>query len=264
MLPKQRRIILKDMCRGFFMGKLPIQRKLRKHLADQNSNWSREKIYVSGYFYQGLEELGIMGVKPTGFRFKQYQVDDIICGASVLDIGSNCGFVSCWCAKTAKSVTGIELNPYLNRVARDTAEYLKQGNVRIIDGDFAQMDIDEKYDVVLSFSNHHTIDNNLYMEFDAYIRRVLGLLKPGGYLLFESHNVFAEGRGGAGDDGDMDIKMEIMNKYFTIERYRMVKCWLTHMVDDVDKLFIVARQSDAPEPVEFSLADARQKYYYSK
>ena len=77
--------------------------------------------------------------------------------------------------------------------------------------------------------------------------RVTLLPAPGGYLLFESHNVYAQGHGGVGDDGDSDLKVAIMNKYFDIERYRMVRCFLEHAVEDLDKLFIVAKNPVHPD-----------------
>ncbi|RUO65964.1 Methyltransferase domain-containing protein [Pseudidiomarina planktonica] len=259
-IPYTTRFRIYDFWKGLFKGTLLIQRKLRGHLRDQKKNWAKH--YTHGYFYQGLEELGITGAKPTGFRFKQYQVDEILENAEVLDIGSNCGFVSIYCAKLAKSVTAIELNPYLNRIARDALAFFKLSNVDVIESDFTTYDSNKKFDVILSFSNHHTIDGNLDMGFEAYIQKCQGLLRPNGYLLFESHNVFGKGKGGVGDDGDMELKIQIMNKYFNIERYRMVRCFLGHRKGDIDKLFIVARQSDSPSPISFDLTQAREKYSY--
>lgn len=258
----QHKYRLLDFLRGIVSGKLGIQRRLYGHLADQARDWPKEKLYTKGYFYHGLEELGITGAKPTGFRFRQYQVDDLLRDADVLDIGSNCGFVAAYCAQRARHVTAIELNPYLNRIARDTASHLGLANMEVVDGDFTSWQTERRFDVALSLSNHHTIDGNLDMGFENYIRKIAGLLRPGGYLLFESHNVFAEGKGGVGDDGDMEAKVAIMNRWFTMERYRMVHCFLTHNVDDLDKLFIVARKSDQPQPCAFSLPDAIRKYSY--
>ncbi|AYD65293.1 class I SAM-dependent methyltransferase [Achromobacter sp. B7] len=261
-IPYHRKFPVYDFWKGLFKGKVLIQRKLFGHLKEQVKSWPKEKQYTHGYFYQGLEELGITGGKPTGFRFKQYDVDQILNNADILDIGSNAGFVAVYCAWRAKSVTAIELNPHLNRVARDTAKHFKLSNMEVIDGDFSTFQSDRKYDVVLSFSNHHTIDGNLDMGFENYIKRIVSFLRPGGHLLFESHNVFAEGKGGMGDDGDMEHKVAIMNKYFTIERYRMVNCFLKHGIEDLDKLFIVARLADDPEPVDFKLPEAIKKYAY--
>jgi SAM-dependent methyltransferase len=256
------RLSIKDFWQSIFLRTFFIQRRLRKHLREQNQLWPKEKRYTQGYFYQGLEELGITGAKPTGFRFAQYQVDDILKNKTILDIGSNCGFVASYCAQRSFFVTAVELNPFLNRIARDTVKYLKLNNIAIIENDFSTFTTDQRFDVILSFSNHHTIDGNLHMGFEHYIQKIVSLLNPGGYLLFESHNVFAEGKGNVGDDGDMENKVAIMNKYFDIERYKMVRCYLKHGVEDLDKLFIVAKQSLMPQPVAFNLQEARQKYEY--
>lgn len=259
-IPYSKKFAFYDFWKGIAKGTFFIQRRLRHHLREQSKGWPKEQLYTHGYFYQGLEDLGITGAKPTGFRFRQYQVDELLANADVLDIGSNCGFVAVYCAKRAKSVTAVELNPYLNKIAVDTAAYFKLNNIDIVESDFAQFSTDKKFDVVLSFSNHHTIDGNLNMGFENYINTIASSLKPGGYLLFESHNVFAKGLGKVGDDGDMEEKVRIMNKRFNIERFRMVKCFLKR--GDIDKLFIVARLSDAPETAQFSLPEAIKKYAY--
>ena len=251
-----------DFWKGLVKGTLLIQHKLRGHLNEQNKNWPAEKRYTHGYFYQGLEELGITGAKPTGFRFKQYDVDGILQDARVLDIGSNCGFVAVYCAKRAKTVTAVELNPYLNKIAIDTAQYFKLDNINVVEDDFVTYTTAQKFDVILSLSNHHTIDGNLYMSFEEYIKKIVSMLSPDGYLLFESHNVFGPGLGGVGDDGDMELKVAIMNKYFDITRYRMVNCFLKHGKGDINKLFIVARLNSTPKQVDFNLAEAKQKFAY--
>ena len=115
------------------LGTLGIQLRLRGHLWEQGREWPR---YTQGYFYQGFEECRITGGKPKGLRFSQYEVDNILTDADVLDIGSNAGFVARYCAKLAASVTIIELNPFLNKIVRDAADYLALKNVSVIEGDF--------------------------------------------------------------------------------------------------------------------------------
>lgn len=253
---------LQDFWHGLRLGTLGIQRRLRRHLAAQNREWPKEKRYSRGYFYQGLEELGITGGKPTAFRFAQYEVDDLLPGATVLDIGSNAGFVACYCAKRSDKVTAVELNPFLHRIGLEAAEYLGLSNISFVQDDFATFETEEKYDVILSLSNHHTIDGNLNIDFERYIQKIVRMLKPGGRMLFESHDVFGPGRGGHGDDGDMEHKMSIMNRYFDIERHRMVRCYLKNV--DIDKLFIVARQSLSPNKIRFNLSEARKSYQWSR
>jgi cyclopropane fatty-acyl-phospholipid synthase-like methyltransferase len=260
-LPLSIRFFLKDFIVGLYLGTLGLQIKLRKHLRDQKR--SNLNIYTQGYFYQGYEDLGITGAKPTKFRFSQYEVDDILLGADIFDIGSNAGFVSCYCAKHASTVTAIEYNRFLNRIAKDSIKFLGLQNITLIEDDFATCAITGQYDVVLSLSNHHTIDGNLHMGFESYIFKVANLVRLGGYMLFESHNVFGPGLGNAGDDGDMDQKMRIINKYFTIERFRMVRSYLEHLVEDVDKLFIVAKRTNNPVNIDFDILSARECYSWS-
>lgn len=255
------RVRLNDTINNARLGHSKIRRQMLKHLEDQKKEgWTGA--YVQGYFYQGLEELGISGAKPTEFRFRQYDVDNILEDAEVLDIGSNTGFVAIYCAKLAKRVVGVELNPYLNRIARDASEYLLISNIELSQSDFKDFESKKKFDVVLSLSNHHTIDGNLNLGFEKHIERIANHLKPDGYLLFESHNVFGSGNGGQGDDGDMEEKIKIMSKYFKIERYRMIQSFLKY--GDIDKLFIVARRTNIEKPIDFNLSAARQSYSWTK
>ena len=46
-----------------------------------------------GEFYQSLEELGVIGQRPTKLRIEKYQLDEIVSEKNVLDIGCNCGFM---------------------------------------------------------------------------------------------------------------------------------------------------------------------------
>jgi len=262
-IPYHIRLPVKDFFQGLFLGTLGLQHRLRKHLKDQKRSYPKAERYSQGYFYQGLEDIGITGGKPTGFRFSQYEVDSLLKDAEILDIGSNAGFVACYCAqKGAASVTAVEINPFLNRIANDTAKFLKLKNVEVIESDFSKFSTDRKFDIVLSLSNHHTIDGKFFLPFDQYVKKVANLLKPEGYLLFESHNVFGPGKGGIGDDGDMELKFQILNRIFDIERYRMVKCYLKHGTEDLDKLFIVAQKSGKPKAVHFTLSDAIGKYHW--
>ena len=248
-----------DLVNGFRMGHSGLHRRLKNILREQKRHW--KGAYVQGYFYQGLEDIGIYGAKPTGHRFRQYDVDDLLKDADVLDIGSNSGFVAIYCAKLAKRVVGVELNPYLNRIADETAAYLGVRNTEFVDADFASYTGEGPFDVVLSLSNHHTIDGNLDMGFERHVARIAELLRSDGVMLFESHNVFGPGMGGVGDDGDMERKMEIITMHFRVVRYRMVRRFMKH--GDIDKLFIVAQKSDEPAPMAFDLNEARQNYEWT-
>lgn len=240
---------------------LPVQRRIFGLLAMQREHWA--KGYVGDYAYQGYARLGISGVKPTERRLAAWALDDVLVpGARVLDIGSNNGFLALEIARTVGQVEGIELNPYLVLVARAAQDWLGVANAAFTCGDYVDHPLEGGYDVILSLANHQTIDLNLAMPFGDYVARAWSLLRPGGHLLFESHNVFGPGLGGPGDDGDLDAKFDIAERFFRVVRHTMTRSFVPGGAD-VDKLFVVLRRRDEiDEAAErtFDLARARVRY----
>lgn len=242
---------------------ITLHRQLRARLEEQKKNWENE--YCDGYFYQGYERIGISGVKPTEQRLKNYSIYELLSeDQSVLDIGSNCGFLAVHVAGSVKQVDAIEINPYLNKIGEDTAHFLGTENVNFITANFSTFATQKKYDVVFSLSNHHTIDGNLNMGFSRYSEKIFNLLKPGGLLFFESHNVWGDGNLGPGDDSDLDKKFELSGQYFEIVKHKMVHSFYPV---DVDKLFVVFKRrlfQDATFKTNFDLASARTSYTYTE
>ena len=205
----------------------------------QRANWNPP--YCNGYAYQGYARLGICGIKPTEERLSRYDLGRWLRREDrVLDIGANCGFLAIELARSVASVHGIEFNPYLVELGRDAAAQLGQRNCQLDSGDFLSLEADRTYDAVLSLANHCTIDGKLSMRFEDYIAKVWHLLRPEGFLFFESHNVFGPGGGGAGDDGDLDAKFDIVERYFEVVALRMTRSYVPF--DDIDKLFVVLRK----------------------
>ena len=102
----------------------------------QLKNWT-ELVYCDGAFYQGYMRIGLFGIKPTEERLKHYQISSLVSNEStILDIGSNAGFISLEMAKISRQVTGIEYNPYLIKIGQKVADYLKINNVQFINCDF--------------------------------------------------------------------------------------------------------------------------------
>lgn len=120
-----------------------------------------------------------------------------------------------------------------------------------------------RYDVVLSFANHCTIDGNLAVEFESFVAKLWCLTKDDGWLLFESHNVFGLGTGAAGDDGDLDHKFDIMERYFEFQDSKMTKKFVPSQ--DVDKLFVVLRRRSqvlTSVQQQMNLHEVRECYTY--
>lgn len=157
---------------------------------------------------------------------------------------------------------GVEINTHLKGIGEDTKQFLGIENVRFINADFSFFETKKKYDAVFSLSNHHTIDGNLNMGFLQYSEKIFDLLKPGGLLFFESHNVWGDGNLGPGDDSDLDKKFEICGQFFEIKKYKMVHAFYPV---DIDKLFVVFRRRKVQDPTfktNFNLITARKTYNY--
>lgn len=228
----------------------------------QNKQWG--KPYCAGYAYQGYARIGLAGVKPTEERLQGYGflpwLND---GMSLLEIGCNNGFLAIELARHAGTVDAVEYNPFLVEIGRITAEALGQDNVRFQVADFSSWMPTRRYDVVLSFANHCTIDGNLAVEFESFVAKLWCLSEDDGWLLFESHNVFGPGTGAAGDDGDLDRKFDILERYFELHDSKMTKAFVPSQ--DIDKLFVVLRRR--PQVLSYvqrrmSLHEARKRYTY--
>lgn len=228
----------------------------------QARQWGRP--YCAGYAYQGYERLGLAGAKPTEQRLAAYGfLDWLQPSMQVLEIGCNNGFMAIELARRVARVDALEYNPYLVEIGRLCAAELGQHNVQLQVADFASWRPARRYDLVLSFANHCTIDGNLALEFECYVAKLWQLTEEGGHLLFESHNVFAPGKGAPGDDGDLERKFEVMERYFELLDSKMTPAFVPH--HDVDKLFVVLRRR--PQVLErvtpqLRLAEARQRYSF--
>ena len=195
-----------------------LHKKLREHLDMQSKEWKTFIYAQDKGFYQGFDEIKIEGCRPTEKRFKMYKIENYMSkDRLVLDIGSNCGFVSLFASRYFGHIDGVEINPYLVAIANDAKNYLKIKNAAFHCSSFEKFKIDKKFDVIFSFANDSTIDENTKFNFKEYIQKILFLLKSHGLLIFESQaedmmekNMFSP-------------KLEILEKYFNVLEKRKVK-----------------------------------------
>lgn len=238
----------------------PLHERIFATLHLQRAHWPHN--YCSGYLYQGWEELGLCGIKPTDARLRGYGITDLLTPTDrVLDLGANNGFLALALGKQVAHVDAIELNPFLIDIGRAAADHLDQHKVRFILADIESWEPQGPYDAVLSLANHSTIDQRMQMDFETYVAKLFAALKPGGWLFFESHNVFGPGTGGPGDDGDLDLKFDIVERYFELHEARMHRAFVP--AHDVDKLFVRLRRRaayTADAGRSFSLERARANY----
>tara|TARA_B100001013_G_scaffold334821_1_gene252780 strand:- start:402 stop:1058 length:657 start_codon:yes stop_codon:yes gene_type:complete len=191
--------------------------KLKAHLKNQNEKWEHFIYSKQDGFYQGLDKINIKGSRSTEKRFNEYNIGSLFSkNKNVLDIGSNCGFVSLHTSEFVKSVTGVEINPFLVKISNDTKEFLNIQNVKFVCSTFEEYNTEEKFDIVYSFANDSTIDDNTTFNFEEYVQKILFLLSSGGLLIFESQalDVLVPNK--------FQLKLEILEKYFIISEKRKV------------------------------------------
>jgi len=202
---------------NYLMELEELHLKLKAHLKNQNEKWEHFIYSKQDGFYQGLDKINIKGSRSTEKRFDEYNIGSLFSkNKNVLDIGSNCGFVSLYTSEFVKSVTGVEINPFLVKISNDTKEFLNIQNVKFVCSTFEEYNTEEKFDIVYSFANDSTIDNNTTFNFEEYIQKILFLLSSGGLLIFESQalDVLVPSK--------FQSKLEILEKYFIISEKRKV------------------------------------------
>ena len=155
-----------------------------------------------GQIPQGLKALGIIGRRDSDARYMMYGLDTVLTDKfEVLDIGCNCGFLSCKIAPQVRKVTGIDIDPDLVRIANLATVMLNIRNCVFFNKDLKEYHLVSKYDLVIASQIHHWVK----LPFDFYIDKLIALVKDGGYLLFESHDT-------DNVDADIDEKIELIIK----------------------------------------------------
>jgi 16S rRNA G527 N7-methylase RsmG len=142
--------------------------------------WGREQ------FYQSCKELNLQGERDTEKRFQDYKLEYLLNNNdTVLDIGSNCGFLSLLISKYVKQIDGVEKEEHLCELANKAKETLNIENCNFYNQDFKQFTQLKKYDVILFLAEHLWIN----IPFKEYIKKIKSLLKYSGLFLIESHKM---------------------------------------------------------------------------
>lgn len=210
---------------------LPLHLQLNRTLLEAGAKWSSYD-YGEGYFYQGLEEIGISGLRNTSDRVSHMNLLKRLQGLSVLEIGCNSGFLSVSIARVARRVVAFDLNPHLVEMGTAAARHLGLDNLDFRIGAFEELATDETFDVVLSFANHSTYDGNTHQDVERFFQRCRDLTKPGGLLLFESHPPAYEGAG-------LEHVLEVIASQFDIEERRVLEYG---SFLDTGRTFVAARR----------------------
>ena len=208
---------------------LALHRAINEELLNAHHQWDSYD-YGEGYFYQGFERIGVSGLRNTEGRVATMELRDLVAAKTVLEIGCNTGFVALSVADVVRHVVGLDLNPYMIRIAELTAQYLNISNVEFHATGFETFEETRTFDSVLSFANHSTYDENTRFSLTEYFSKCRSLLKPGGLFLFESHPPQHEGEG-------LERVCAILGARFDIQQRRILE-YGTFL--DRDRTFIVA------------------------
>ena len=195
-----------------------LHEKLTGYINEQKLNWDSFVYAKDNGFYQGFAEIGIDGCRPTEKRFDRYKINDYLSrNFRGLDIGCNCGFFTIFTSRYLKHIIGVEINPYLIKIADETKDFLNITNSTFLNSSFEDYNTNEKFDVIFSLANDETIDGNTKFTFKEYISKIYELLTENGLLMFETV---------APDTFEPRLfipKLEFLKEKFTILEDRMVK-----------------------------------------
>lgn len=213
-----------------------LHKKLQNHIYDQKKNWSSFVYSQTKGFYQGFDEIKLDGCRPTEKRFARYKIEKYLSkNQNALDIGCNCGFLTIFISRYVNHIDGVELNPYLISIGKDTQDFLKINNVDFYALSFENFETSLKYDVIFSMANDNTIDGNTKFTINEYIEKIRNLLKDYGLLMWEtiSPDTF--------DPKLFEPKLKLLKKYFTVLEERMVKS--EYPINVPQRRFLVLRKN---------------------
>tara|TARA_B110001454_G_scaffold144320_1_gene133985 strand:+ start:2028 stop:2696 length:669 start_codon:yes stop_codon:yes gene_type:complete len=164
-----------------------LHEKLIGYINEQRVNWDSFVYAKDNGFYQGFAEIGIDGCRPTEKRFDRYKIENYLSkDFRGLDIGCNCGFLTIFTSRYFKEIIGVEINPYLIKIADETKDFLDVKNTTFLNSSFENYESDQKFDVIFSLANDETIDGNTKFTFKEYISKIYELLIEDGLLMFET------------------------------------------------------------------------------
>jgi SAM-dependent methyltransferase len=210
-----------------------LHANLEKIRHDSKENY-KSYDYGNGYYYQSMKAINISGYRNTEERIEQLSLNSMVSGKSVLDIGTNSGFILLSLANIIAKGVGVELNPYLVTTGKEVQHYLGNNNIEFISSSFEDFNAHgQKFDVVLSLANHSTYDGNTRQSIDNYFKKISNLLTEDGKLIFESHPPQIEPK------EKLKKTISIIESYFIIEEKPRVnmKGFL-----DRNRAYVIARK----------------------
>ena len=166
-----------------------LKREIRKTYASVSTEPDREFVFPTGrawaadlgYPEQLLARVPERSAESFAGVANPFSLGELAPGEDVLDVGCGAGLDSLVAAQmvgAAGSVTGIDMTPEMLAKARASADDLRLGNVRLVDGEAERLPFaDASFDVVIS---NGVVD--LIPDKDAVFSELHRVLRPGGRI----------------------------------------------------------------------------------
>lgn len=171
-----------------FRSRLKLLEKVHEVLVRQ-SKGDVSHVYESGYLYQGIDTLTLLGSRDAEQRYHSYMLSKHIApGSEILDIGANCGFMGILSARNlACTATCVDHNPFMLEVGKIIAEFYDVDDLVTFDATRIQAKTPKAFDIVFSFASHWTDDGGIRNTLKEHFQLITKFTKPGTKIFFESH-----------------------------------------------------------------------------
>jgi hypothetical protein len=138
--------------------------------------------------YQGYGRIGLDGARMVEERFVDYDLTTFInSNSTILDIGSNSGFMVVEAALRARLAHGVEPSPHLNAIADLVAKPLGVARkTQFFDCTFEAFLPPNKYNLILSLAAFYTSDGRERSSAANYFGKIDEMLDDNGVVIYES------------------------------------------------------------------------------
>jgi SAM-dependent methyltransferase len=173
-------------CEGLTALQCRIRRLMHQNPRSFSAPFSSKTKIPVARLYQGYESLGLLGKRPTEQRFAAYGLGQFLdANMSILEMGCNNGFLSLAMSERVHDVTAFDVDAAYVAIGQMVGTYLGRTNCAFRVSSAENFSDDRTYDGVVACAVHGWVS----ISFQQFVAKILGLLKPGGLLLLESHEL---------------------------------------------------------------------------
>ena len=178
-----------ERCDPLTALKCRLRIHMRAHVESYQAAFSSKTKVPALRFYQAYEPLDIRGKRPSQKRLEIYNLARYVRPSfSALEAGCNVGFFALALSSHVSSVDGFEVDPNYVQVAGEVSGHCRISNCSFSVDSVQHFHARQPYDLVISTAVHGWSQ----LPFPEYVSSVDRWTKPGGLILFESHEIDAE------------------------------------------------------------------------